>query len=617
MLKIEIKKINNIKHLVTSLAGYELINTPQLNKGTAFTKEERETFALEGLLPEKVETMEEQLVRVYAQYQSFATSLQKNIFLHELHHHNYNLFYRLVEKYVAEILPVIYTPTVGEAVKTYSHEYRDPYGALYISYPDRGNIGKILRNRATKEIDLIVVTDSERILGIGDQGVGGIHIPVAKLMLYSLFGGIDPTRTLPIVLDVGTNNPQHLADPFYLGWKNKRIMGKEYDDFIDLFMAAIQKEFLSPNDFSAMAQIDPSILGVRLGGEERATGVYLDINEDCEQRSQQRRKPKGEGYMFHWEDFGRDNAAKNLDRFRYKLCSFNDDIQGTAVITVAALSAALKIINQSWQEQRIVIVGAGSAGIGIANFIRLVIEQQGVASGNAYEYFWLVDRTGLIFERSSIAMENQKLYARKAKEIDAWQVKDPNMITLAETIRNIKPTILIGCSGIGGIFTEEVVSEMAKHVARPIVFALSNPTSSCEAKPDDVLHWTGGRALIATGTPFDPVEFNGEKIRIAQCNNVFAFPGVGLGVIASGAKFVSDKMLMQASSAIERATVELSGAKDALLPTIDKAADVALQVAISVAKQAYEEGLTDMDEATVVAKIKEMFWRPEYLPYEK
>jgi len=560
---------NQKKYLETSLTGRDLLRTPHLNKDTAFTAEERKDFALQGLLPNRIESMQEQVERAYKQYKSYESALQKNIFLHDLRSHNATLFYRLVLDHIEEIIPILYTPIVGDAVKAYSKEYRYPYNALYISYPDRDNITEILRQRDFQDIDLIVVTDGERILGLGDQGVGGVHIPVAKLMLYSLFGGTDPMRTLPIVLDVGTNNKEHSSAPEYLGWRHPRVNGQEYNLFIDQVIAAVKKEF-----------------------------------------------PK---VFFHWEDFGRDNAILNLARFRDKLCSFNDDIQGTAVITLAALLSALKITQGSWKEQRIVSVGGGSAGLGIAALMCVDMVKNGLTLKDAQKCFWMLNIDGLLTTESANTIPSQQPYLREASELNSWQIADKGHITLAEVVKNVKPTILIGTSGAGGIFTEEIVKEMAKHTARPIIFPLSNPTANCEATPENLIKWTNGSVLIATGSPFQPVNHAGKQIRIAQCNNAFAFPGIGLGVIATKATKVSDAMLWQAAKTIGDATIKLLPPREeALLPRINKAPDVAIEVALAVANQAVKEQFTALKADEITKELLEKhIWRPEYLPYRK
>lgn len=570
MLEFHSKINRKTKEIFLELAlfGQELLNNASFNKGSAFTAKERALFKLDGLLPQKIEPLKSQVKRAYAQYQSYNTSLQKNIFLQELHNTNQILFYRLVKDHIVEILPILYTPTVGKAVQNFNQEFRRPFG-LYIPFSKRHKIGEILKNRQFKEIDLIVITDSERILGLGDQGIGGIHIPIAKLMLYSLLAGIDPKRTLPIVLDLGTNNEKLRQDPLYLGSCQKRITGKKYDEFIANVVFAIKKEF-------------PKI-------------------------------------FLHWEDFGRDHAMDNLEKFRNQICSFNDDIQGTAVVTLAAILSALKISKQKLTEQRIVFLGAGSAGTGIAEQIKLAMQYGGINEKEANKKFWLVDKLGLLTENlynlnpNNITPAQQK-FLRTKSDYQSWQVKDQNNITLFEVVKNVRPTILIGCAGVGGAFNKELIAELIKHVAKPIILPLSNPTEKSEAKPEDILKWTSGRALIATGSPFAPITFNNKKYEIAQCNNAFAFPGLGLGVIATKAHRVSDTMLWQAALSIVAATLELGDPK-AILPNISQAEKVARKVALAVAQQAIKEGLTDIKESNekqIQKLIENVFWKIEY-----
>jgi malate dehydrogenase (oxaloacetate-decarboxylating) len=545
-------------YLETPLTGAALLNTPELNKGTAFTAEERRVFQLDGLLPARIENLEEQVARAYQQYQNQNSAFKKNLFLNALVTTNQVLFYRLVADHVEEILPVLYTPTVGEAVKTFSQEWLRAQG-LYLSYLDLERLPELLHNRCHKEIDLIVVTDGERILGIGDQGVGGIYIPVAKLMLYSLFGGIHPWRTLPIVLDVGTNNQLLLNDPNYLGWRHTRVTGHDYDSFIAAFINAVKKEM---------------------------PGVFLQ-----------------------WEDFGRDHALPNLNRFRDILCSFNDDIQGTAVVALATILSALTKIKQNLSEQKIVIVGAGSAGVGIANMLILALQRENIDIETARKKIWFVDQHGLLQENSLDMTTGNRPYVRSHEELNSWRVLNREAITLAEVVSNAQPTILIGCSGIGGLFTEEIIKTMARFVKRPIILPLSNPTEKSEAKPEDIGQWTEGRALMATGSPFAAV---------SQCNNALTFPGIGLGVIASKANKVSDGMLWAAAEALRKCALTMVPAEPLLLPPMARAAEVARQVALAVAQQAQAEQLSLLDRQVNLEKnIEEQIWQPYYLPYRK
>ena len=542
-IKTNTNAIDN-KYIVTNLKGEALLRNSQLNKGTAFTLAERKNLALLGRLPQRVETLKEQVIRAYAQFSSYKHVDQKSIFLNELYNTNQVLFYKLVEENIETIAPIIYTPHVAVNCRTFSSEFRHPYG-LYISYPDRDNLANIIDNCQNTTVDLIIVTDSQRILGIGDQGVGGIGIPIGKLMLYTLFGGIDPRKTLPVVLDVGTDNKKLLADPMYLGWRHPRISGNKYSRFIDDFVAVLKQKL-------------PNVL-------------------------------------LQWEDFGKKNAPVLLKKYRKKICSFNDDIQGTAVVTFAAILAAIKVTKQKLTAQRIVILGAGTAAVGIADLIVTGMQRQGLTKQKACERFWLLDSMGLITEKSKNIIYNQKPYLRKIKEI-----KNYKNISLLEVVKNVKPTILIGCSTAANSFTKEIIREMAKHVEKPIILPLSNPTANSEAIPADLIKWTEGRALIATASPFAPVIYKNKKYVVAQCNNVLVFPGIGLGVIASKAHEVNDAMLWVAVEALYRESPSLKNPQNPLLPPIKKAANVARKIAEKVAAKVLENQLTTLSPETKV-----------------
>jgi malate dehydrogenase (oxaloacetate-decarboxylating) len=526
----------------TELSGKALLATPLLNKGTAFTSGERYALGLLGKLPAKVETLDEQIVRAYHQYKKYKSDLQKHIYLNNLHDKNEVLFYRLVSDHLVEMIPILYTPSVGQAVKAFSHEFRQPRG-LFISYEDQDNMDLILENRTHPELAVIVVTDGERVLGIGDQGAGAIGIPIAKLMLYTICGGINPYHTLPIMLDVGTNNPKLLADPLYLGWRHPRIQGKEYDQFIEKFVRAIQRHF--PNTF------------------------------------------------LHWEDFGRDNARRILERYRDTLCTFNDDMQGTSVVAVSAILTAMDRLHQKLTDQRIVIFGAGTAGVGIADRLVDSLMRQGVSKEAARAQIWLIDREGLLVGNMPNLMPFQLPYVRDGKL----------GLSLAEVVKKAKPTVLIGCSAMGGAFTEEIVREMALHTEKPIIFPLSNPTEQSEATPDNLLRWTGGKALIATGSPFGDT--------CAQCNNAFSFPGIGLGLIASRARCLTDGMLWAACETLSRAAPV--GANAPLLPLLNEARSVAIKIAIAVVDKAREEGQAHLDSnITSEDAVKKTLWEAYY-----
>lgn len=555
-----------ISHIETSLTSHELLNTAKLNKGCAFPTDERELFHLTGLLPTQIETLEQQVARMHMQYHEQKTNLSKNIYLNALHDYNETLFYKLVSQHLEEMLPIIYTPTVGEAVQRFSLEHRKPRG-LYINYSDRHRIDKILDNRLPPEVDLTVVTDGEAVLGIGDQGIGGINISNAKLMVYTLCGGINPHRFLPIQLDVGTNNPLLLNDPMYLGWRHERISGQAYYDFIDAFVQAITKKF-------------PSI-------------------------------------FLHWEDVGRHNAVHILDQYRDQHCTFNGDIQGTGVVALASVLAATKASGTPLQDHRIVIMGAGTAGTGIAEQLYNAFIQAGISPEEARSHFWLIDKPGLLTTAQPL-LPFQTAYARQSHETSKWQLQNPHHIGLYDVVKNIKPTILIGCSTVTGAFTEEIIKMMAAHVERPIIMPLSNPTSLSEAHPQDLLQWTKGKALIATGSPFTDITYQDKPYRIAQSNNALAFPGIGLGCIAAKATRVSNEMLWTATQTLSQCSPAILDTSAPLLPKLSEAKKISLSIALAVAEQARAEGLAQVsDTANLKSLIEQSVWEPAYYPYRK
>lgn len=529
----------------TDLRGKELLTTYLLNKSTAFTQEERDALGLLGKLPAKIETLDEQVKRAYRQFKKYRSGMQKHIYLNNLHDKNEVLFYKLVNDNLAEMIPIIYTPNVGKAVKEFSHEFRQPRG-LYIAYPDRDKIETILENRTHPEISVIVVTDGERVLGIGDQGVGAIDIPIAKLMLYTMCGGINPYHTLPIILDVGTNNQKLLNDPLYLGWRHERVKGTEYDAFIEKFVRIIQKNM--PNTF------------------------------------------------LHWEDFGRDNARRILERYQHDLCTFNDDLQGTAVVAMSALLTAVKRLKTTISEQKIVILGAGTAGVGIADWIVDSMVREGVPKKQAKRQIWLVDRAGLLAQNMSDLLLFQQPYARE----------EDGGLSLEQVVDKIKPTILIGCSAQGGAFSEKIIRTMATNVTNPIIFPLSNPNEQSEATPQQLMAWTNNQALIATGSPFGS--------EVAQCNNAFSFPGIGLGLIASRAKFLTDNMLWEACQALSRCAPQ-GGFHVPLLPALQEARHVAVHIAIAIVEAARAENIAQIDPLIPAEDaVKRIIWEPYYRP---
>ncbi len=551
-------------YIETSICGKSLLTIPQLNKSTAFTHEERHAFGLLGKLPHRVETLDEQVRRAYLQYSSYKTNLQQHIYLNNLHDKNQVLFYKLLNQHLGEMLPTIYTPIVGTAAKCFSREYRQPRG-LYIAYSDINQIEEIISNRSNPEIDLIVVTDGEGVLGIGDQGIGGMDIPVAKLMVYTLCGGIDPTRTLPVFLDVGTNNQELLDDPMYLGCQHPRINTEQYDAFVQAFVNSVHAQF--PN-------------------------VFL-----------------------HWEDFGRSNARRILEKFQNKLCTFNDDIQGTGAVTLAALLAACDITGINLEDHRIVVFGAGSAGTGISDQIVEAMIKRGLSRKEAYQRFWLVDRQGLLLDSDLELTEAQKPYARS---IEQWPIHSGLLPSLTDTVHQVKPTILIGCSAQPGAFSQHIVESMSATCARPVIFPLSNPDDRCEAHPADILAWSEGKALIATGTAFPAVEYQNHFLEIAQCNNALVFPGIGLGILAVQASRLSKGMIWAATEALSECSPSKKKSYLPLLPSLNEAQEVAKYIAITVARYAINEGLAQKNQdADLERLIQDLFWEPRYLPFRK
>lgn len=557
--------------LEVSLTGQLLLDYSLLNKGSAFTDEERLAFGLLGLLPPHVSSVGEQLIRNYENFKIKETDLERYVFLVSLQDRNETLFYRLLEEHIAEMMPIIYTPVVGAASQHYSHIYRRPRG-LFISYAHRADMDTMLANAPISDVSVIVVTDGERILGLGDLGVGGMGIPVGKLSLYTVCAGIHPAKTLPILLDVGTNNQDLLNDPLYIGWRHERISGKEYDDFIETFVEGVMRRF--PNA------------------------------------------------MLQWEDFARHNARRLLDKYRHRLCSFNDDIQGTGAVTTAALMAAAKSVGETLSQQRVVMFGAGSAATGIAEQIVAAMISEGLSEAEAKANLWLIDIGGLIHTGRQDIEAISLPYAQAQQRVAAWQVENFDYITLADVVKNLHPTVLIGTSAQPGAFTQEIIEEMAQHTARPIIFPLSNPTSKCEAIPADVLAWSAGHAIIATGSPYAPVDaslYGGEGVRkIGQCNNAYIFPGVGLGVIASGARRVTDEMFVVAAKALSDLSPTLNDPTAPLFPALENVRTVSRQVAIAVAKEAQRTGLAEQTSPEELARrVDAQMWQPRYQRYRR
>ncbi|MDE1310776.1 NAD-dependent malic enzyme [Vibrio aestuarianus] len=557
---------NDKRPLYIPYAGPALLSTPLLNKGSAFSASERKSFNLEGLLPETTETIQEQVVRAYQQYCNFENDMDKHIYLRNIQDTNETLFYRLVQNHITEMMPIIYTPTVGAACENFSNIYRRGRG-LFISYPNRDRIDDLLNNAANHNVKVIVVTDGERILGLGDQGIGGMGIPIGKLALYTACGGISPAYTLPIVLDAGTNNPQRLADPMYMGWRHPRITGTEYDAFVEEFIQAVQ-----------------------------------------------RRWPDA---LIQFEDFAQKNAMPLLERYKNRICCFNDDIQGTAAVTVGSLLAACKAAGSQLSEQRIAFLGAGSAGCGIAEAIIAQMVSEGISDAQARSQVYMVDRWGLLQEGMPNLLDFQQRLVQKNTDTKDW-VTEGSGFSLHDVMRNGKPTVLVGVSGAPGLFSEEVITEMHKHCPRPIIFPLSNPTSRVEATPNDIIRWTNGEALVATGSPFDPVQHNGKTYPIAQCNNSYIFPGIGLGVLAVNARRVTDEMLMESSRALALCSPLALNGHGALLPPLEAIHSVSKKIAFAVAKKAIEQGVAlEIPDDVLESAIDQHFWQPTYRRYKR
>jgi malate dehydrogenase (oxaloacetate-decarboxylating) len=561
--------------IVTDQFGKDLMSDPVLNKGTAFTEEERTKFGLHGLLPPVVETLEQQYVRACEAYKRKDDDLERHIFLRALQDTNETLFYALLYRHIAEMAPIIYTPVVAQSAINFSHIYRRPRG-LFLSYPLADKMDEIIENRPYRDVDVIVVTDGERVLGIGDQGAGGMGIPIGKLSLYTVIGGIEPKRTLPILFDVGTNNQERLHDPEYIGWRHERITGQPYWNFVDKFVSCIKRKL-------------PDVL-------------------------------------LQWEDFAKAHARPILDKYRDSLCTFNDDIQGTAAVTLGAIYKALKITRKKFSDQQIVILGAGSAGTGIAEYILQAMIAEGMKETKARRHFFILNSKGLLQTTRTDLSEIQQKFAQPSELASSWKAREGEKIGLTEVIRNISATILIGVSSQPGQFTEPIVREMASKVDRPIIFPLSNPSDRAEAAPKDLIQWTEGRALIATGTEFPPVSFNGKTFKVAQCNNFYIFPAIGLAVVASKAKRVTDKMMIAAASALgniqdtkgsNNDDVDNAAAESSLLPPIENMKDVAIHIATSVALQAQQDGVaSEMSEQEVYEQVQKKFWIPEYRKYK-
>jgi malate dehydrogenase (oxaloacetate-decarboxylating) len=560
---------DNKNVLRTGLSGYELMLNPRLNKGTAFTEAERDDFALHGLLPPHVGTLEDQRERRKRVLDSRPTAFGKYSNMRDLQDNNETLFYSLIEHYTEEMLPIVYTPAVGEGCQRFSEIWWRPRG-LFISYPNRGRIDQILADPRFDDVRCIVVSDGERILGLGDQGAGGMGIPIGKMALYTALAGIPPEHCLPILLDVGTDNQELLDDPIYIGWEHKRIRGQEYDDFVETFVRAVQRRW-------------PHIL-------------------------------------LQWEDFAGTNAQRLLERYRDRLCTFNDDIQGTAAITTATLLAGVNATGIPLKEQTIAMFGSGSAGIGIIDLLITAMKEEGLTESQARQRIYAFNRYGLLVEGAQGIRPSQVPLLRKKEDVAGWKLSDPASpaISLLDVVRNAKVTVLVGVSAQPGSFTEEIVREMASHTPRPVIFPLSNPTSKSEATATDLLRWTDGRALVGSGSPFPPVEVNGKMVRISQVNNSYIFPGLALGILVSRARRVTLGMFMAAAHALAGLSPARLDKNAPLLPPIGESRKVGMVVAEAVGRQAIADGVAEIaDPEALQAQLRAYVWEPVYQPYER
>ncbi|MDA7936824.1 NAD-dependent malic enzyme [bacterium] len=541
--------------------GRQLIEDPLLNRGTAFSDSHRRELGLRGLLPPHVETLEMQAERAYEAYRGQATDLDKHVFLRQLQDENETLYYRLLLNHVQEMMPIVYTPIVGLACQKFSHIYRRPRG-MFLSFPDRGSLDGILSN-APDEVDIIVVTDGERILGLGDQGVGGMGIPIGKLSLYSLCGGIHPRRTLPVMLDLGTDNHELLSDPQYIGWRHERIKGDQYESFIAEFVQAVKMRY-------------PNVL-------------------------------------LQWEDFASADAERLLKYYRNELCTFNDDIQGTAAVTTGAILAAIAATNRSFEEQRFVILGTGSAGTGITRQLLRTMVASGMDESAARSRFYLIDRGGLLHQGRADVKPIHQPFSHALSDLQNWGCDEQQHIGLEEVVRHAKPTVMIGATGQAGVFSESVVREMALHTHVPVIFPLSNPTSRAEAKPADIIAWTKGKAIVATGSPFEAVTYQGVSHVISQCNNSYVFPAIGLAVLTVKAKRVTEGMFMAAALALRDAAPAMNSPGGPLLPPLSDIRELTRQIAVAVSQAAQVDGVAEvMSAEELERRLDENTWNPRY-----
>jgi len=549
----------------TSRTGFDLLNDPMLNKGTAFTDEERAAFALHGLLPPHVGTLDEQVTRRLKALRAFETDFERYSFLRDLQDINETLFYALLVRNLEEMLPLVYTPEVGEGCQRFSEIWRKPRG-LFLSLPLQDQIPAILSHPRYDRVRVIVVSDGDRILGLGDQGAGGMGIPIGKLALYTACAGIHPKKTLPILLDVGTDNAERQQDPLYVGWRHERVRGSQYDDFVESFVEAVINRW-------------PHVL-------------------------------------LQWEDFAGANAGRLLERYRDRLCTFNDDIQGTAAVATGALLAAIQVTGVPLSDQRIALLGAGSAGQGIARLLRTALREVGLSESEARSRFYAVDVNGLLVEGTPGIRDAQMALVQPRSAVAGWKLEHPDRIGLLDVVVNARPTTLIGVSGQPGVFTEEVLRRMAQSERRPVIFPLSNPTSRAEATPETLVKWTEGRAVIGTGSPFPAVSWEGRPVPVAQANNSYIFPGLGLGILAVGARRVTESMFMAAAKGLAAISPARHGPTERLLPPVDRLREVSLAVAVAAARQAQADGVAECcDGETLQTRIRGEVWEPVYRSY--
>ncbi len=552
--------------LETGLSGFDLLNFPMLNKGTAFTESERTDFALHGLLPPHVGNLEDQVPRRLKALRDFELNFARYAYLRDLQDTNETLFYAVLVRNLEEMMPLVYTPTVGEGCQRFSEIWRKPRG-VFLSYPNRHRIREILGHHRYDAIRAIVVSDGERILGLGDQGAGGMGIPIGKLALYTACAGIHPQVCLPVLLDVGTDNAELLEDPLYIGWRHRRVRGAEYDDFVEAFVSAVVERW-----------------------------------------------PQA---LLQWEDFAGINAGRFLERYRHRLCTFNDDIQGTAAVAAGTLLAAMNVTAAPFSEQRIALFGAGSAGIGIATMLVTAMKDAGLSEAEARRRVYAVDKDGLLVEGMPGLRPSQEPLVQTRSAIATWKHEADDHIGLLDVVKNAKPTALIGVSGQTGAFTEDVIRAMAAAVERPVIFPLSNPTSRSEATPEDLMKWTEGRALIGTGSPFPAVTWNGRQVPVDQTNNSFVFPGIGLGILSVDARRVTDGMFMAAAKSLACLSPARASKSGRLMPPVSELRSVSLTVAKAVAVQAINDGVAErLDEQALESRIHANVWEPVYLPYQ-